>query len=46
MTVFSLTDWNVERDGNVIFLKRKGKETRDFDIPWPDADLYTVILPT
>lgn len=45
-TVFSPTNWDIERDGNVIYLKRKGTETRDFDIPWRDANLYTVVLST
>lgn len=45
-TVFSPANWDIERDGNVIFLKRKGTETHAFDIPWRDANLYTVVLPT
>lgn len=45
-TIFTPTNWDIERDENVIFLKRKGTDTRDFDIPWRDANLYTVVLPT
>lgn len=44
-TIFSANNWSVERDGNVIFLKRKGKDEGQFDLPWRDANLYAVILP-
>jgi len=45
-TVFSPTNWDIERDGNVIFLKWMGVETGNCDIPWRTANLYTVVLPT
>jgi hypothetical protein len=45
-TVFAPSNWDINRDGNVIFLKRKGEDDGFADIPWRNADLYTVVLPT
>ena len=45
-TVFASTSWDIEHDGNVIFFKRKDKDTGLDDLPWHNANLYSVVLST
>lgn len=44
---FATTSWqaDVRTDHGIIFFRRLRPDTSDLDIPWRDADLYTVILP-
>lgn len=44
-TVFRHTSWNAEQIGNVVFLRRIGPDEGSSDIPFPEVDLYTIILP-
>ena len=45
-TVFASSSWDIQRDGNVIFLKRKDKDAGFGDLPWHNANLYSVVLST
>lgn len=44
-TVFRPSNWSVEVSENVVFLDRKADDPHgEFDLPWRDAQHYTVIL--
>lgn len=45
-TVFSLTSWKLEHQGNVISLRRSGPNTARFDVPPQYVNLYTLTLPS
>lgn len=40
-----LGDWECQSVQNVVFLRRRRPNRGDFDQPWPDADLYSIIRP-
>lgn len=43
-TVFNPSNWETKVVANVVFFKRLREDERNFDVPWRDASLYTVVL--
>lgn len=42
-TVFQPSRWRCEVVANVVFMHRISEETDQFDNPWPNANLYTLV---
>ena len=42
-TIFHPRSWRCEIIANVIFLHRTGEDVGSCDLPWREADLYTLV---
>lgn len=42
-TIFQLSSWSCEVIAGVVFLRRKAQDSGNCDVPWRDANSYTIV---